>query len=234
MNLFSKLGPAAIAVTLFFGALCVGNARAQASNPLPEILKRMELNRQSLKSLQTDVKMVKYNAQLKTTDPSDINNGTAIYAPTKGRDANVRIDWTNPKETLAVAGGKYVIFRERLNQAIIGNVKDAKGSGKANNAFAFLNMSKSQLNANYLVKYMGEENVDGVKTWHLLMTPRNATAYKSAELWVDGDGMPRTIKTTENNNDTNTLSLSNIQKNVTLSADRFSVKMPKNVRRIDG
>ena len=235
MKSFFKLGSTAIAITLFFNAFTVIETKAQGNNPLNEILKRMETNRQSLTSLRTGVKMVKYNSQLKTTDKSDINEGTAIYLPAKGRDAFIRIDWTNPEEILAVANGQYVVYRKRLNQAIIGKVKDAKGSGKANNAFAFLNMSKEQLKNNYSVKYLGQESVVGnIQTWHLEMTPKSASSYKSAEMWVDGNGMPIQIKITESNNDTNTLYLSNIQKNATINASNFKVDLPKTVKRVDG
>lgn len=227
------MSPAIFAVILFFNAFAVTETKAQ--NPLPEILKRMETHRQSLTSLKTDVKMVKYNAQLKTTDPSDITEGTAIYLPAKGSDALIRIDWRKPEETLAVVKGKYVIYRPRLNQAIIGNVKDAKGSGKANSAFSFLNMSKEQLKTNYTVKYLGQENVNGsIPTWHLEMTPKIAASYKSAEMWVDGNGMPIQIKIIESNNDTSTVYLSAIEKNVTIKAERFKVNLPKNVQQIPG
>jgi outer membrane lipoprotein-sorting protein len=232
MKLFLRLSLTAIAVTLFFSTITVTETKAQQLN---EILKRMETHRLSLTSLRTGVKMVKYNAQLKTTDLSDITEGTAIYLPAKGRDALIRIDWRKPEETLAVVEGKYVIYRPRLNQAIIGNVKNAKGSSKANSAFAFLNMSKEQLKTNYTVKYLGQENVSGsIPTWHLEMMPKNAASYKSAEMWVDGNGMPIQIKITENNNDTNTIYLSNIEKNVAINASKFKVNLPKTVQRIDG
>jgi hypothetical protein len=59
------------------------------------------------------------------------------------------------EETLAVVNGKYVLYRPALKQAITGNAKNAKGGGKANNALAFMNMSKEQLKANYTIKYLG-------------------------------------------------------------------------------
>jgi outer membrane lipoprotein-sorting protein len=160
-----------------------------------------------------------------------MTEGNSIYLPTKGRDALVRIDWTKPvKETLAVVNGKYVLYRERLNQAIVGNAKDAKGNGKANSALAFMNMSKEQLKSNYTIKYLGQENVsDGTPTWHLELTPKAATNFKIAELWVDQNGMPIQAKVIENNNDSTTVFLSNIEKNASINVAQFEVKLPKNV-----
>lgn len=226
MKSFTRLSLAAIAVTLFFNAFAA--TRTNAQGPLNEILKRMEVNRNTMKTLRSNVKMVKYNSQLKE---SDMTEGTSIYLPTKGRDALVRIDWTKPvKETLAVVNGKYVLYRERLNQAIVGNAKDAKGSGKANGALSFMNMSKEQLKSNYTIKYLGQENVsDGTPTWHLELTPKAATNFKIAELWVDTNGMPIQAKVVENNNDSTTVLLSNIEKNVSINVAQFEVKLPKNV-----
>jgi len=232
MKSFLRISLAAIAVTLFFNAFAVTETKAQGG-PLNEILKRMEVNRSTMKTLRSEVMMVKYNAQLKETDTV---KGTSIYLPTKGRDALVRIDWKEPvKETLAVVNGKYVLYRERLKQALTGNAKDAKGNGKANGALSFMNMSKEQLKANYTIKYLGQENVSGnIPTWHLELTPKAATNFKMAELWVDGNGMPIQAKVIETNNDTTTVLLSKIEKNADINASLFEVKLPKGTQIVKG
>lgn len=231
MKNFLRFGIAAIAFVLFFNAFAVTETKAQ--NIIGEILKRMEAHRNILTSLKANVTMVKYDSLLKESDTTE---GTAIYVPLKEKDALVRIDWTKPaQETLAVVKGQYTLYRPRLNQVIIGDTKNAKGSGKANNVLAFMNMSKAQLQANYSVKYLGQENIKGgIPTWHLELTPKTAQSYKSAELWVDGDGMPLQAKIVENNNDTTTVLLSNLVKNQTIKADLFVVKLPKGVKQIDG
>jgi len=231
MKSYLRINLAAIAVILFLNAFAVTDAKAQGQ--LNEILKRMEVNRNTMKTLRSDVTMVKYNSQLKE---SDTTNGNSIYLPTKGRDALVRIDWTKPVvETLAVVNGKYVLHRPRLKQAIVGNAKDAKGSGKANGAMSFMNMSKEQLKANYTIKYLGQENVSGgTPTWRLELTPKAATNFKMAELWVDGNGMPVQAKVIETNNDTTTVLLSNFEKNAKINASQFEVKLPKGTQIIKG
>ena len=78
-----------------------------------------------------------------------------------------------------------------------------------------MSMSKDQLNASYDVVYIGEEQLSGgTLAWHLQLTPKAATSYKTAEIWVDGDGMPRQAKINEQNNDSTTVLLANIQRNV--------------------
>lgn len=224
MKNYLRLSFAAVAVIFVFGIFAVTETRAQ--NPLPEILKRMDEHQKALTSLKANVVMDKFNSQL---NEHDINEGTSMYLPGKGRDALVRIDWTKPtQETLAVVNKQYVFYNPRLNQAIVGK-SDSKGN-KAGNALSFMNMSKEQLGANYTVKYLGQETVSGgAETWHLELTPKTAQSYKSAELWVDGNGMPVQAKVIENNGDSTTVLLSNLQKNVTIDAKQFKVNLPKGV-----
>ena len=233
MKTFFRFGLTAIALILVFNAFAIIETKAQ--NILPEILKRMEINRNSLQSLRSTVKMVKYDSVLKAPDTYE---GTTIYLPAKGRDAFVRIDWTKPvQETLSVVNKKYVIYTPRRKQAITGNASDAKGSGKAGNLFSFINMSKAELKSNFDIKYFGEEKIGSdIPTWHLEMTPKNSASYtfRKAEMWVDGNGMPLQIKITENNNDTITLLLTNIQKNVAIKANVFKVDLPKGTNIIKG
>lgn len=230
MSKFLRLGLVAIALTFFFNAFAVSETKA---TPLNEILKRMEAHRNTLSSLRANITMVKFNNQL---GESDTYQGTTVYLPAKGRDALVRIDWTSPrKESLAVVNKQYVLYNASLKQAIVGKVNDAKGNAKANNALAFMSMSRDQLKANYTVKYLGQEAVKGgTSTTRLELTPKNASSYKSAELWVDTNGMPIQAKVTENNGDSTTILLSNLQKNGTIKASVFKIDLPKGTKVVEG
>lgn len=231
MKSFLRSSLTAIAVTMFFGIFALNAAQAQFVQQ--EILNRMDKHNRALQSLRSSLTMEKYNYQLKEPDTTE---GSIMYLPSKGRDAYIRIDWTKPvEEMLVVRNGQYLLYRKRLNQAIVGKVKDAQGSGKANNALGFMNMSKAQLKANYSIKYIGEETVNnGVKTAHLELTPKKATSYKMAEIWVDADGMPIQAKVVEGNNDSTTVMLSNVQKNVTINASIFDPTLPRDVKKISG
>jgi outer membrane lipoprotein-sorting protein len=199
---------------------------ANAQNILPEILKRMDEHQKALTSLKSSVTMDKYNSQL---DEHDISEGTVNYLPAKGRDALVRLDWTSPQqEILSVVNKQYLLCRPRLKECIYGNVDSATKSKQGTGTFGFLNMSKEQLKANYSVVYLGKEEVrGGIPTWHLELKPKTAQSYKSAELWVDGNGMPLQAKINENNGDSTTILLYNLEKNITISATIFQIKPPK-------
>lgn len=213
----------------FTGVLSATSADAQI---IREILKRMDQHNKSLTSLKADVTMVKYNPQLNVSDTSV---GATNYLPAAGkRGRYVRIDWTRPvEEQISVIGENYELYRPRLNQVIVGQVGKAKNNASVGGALSFMNMNKGQLEANYDVVYLGEEQISGgVRTWHLQLTPKTATSYKTAELWVDADGMPRQAKVLEQNNDTTTVLLSNLQKNITLNGSIFKLNYPKNAKKI--
>lgn len=224
------LGLAAFAIVFTVSS----STAVSAQGILSDILKRMDENNKAMKSLKSNIKMEKLNSQIGENDRYE---GTVQYLPAATKEKiRVRIDWTKPAvEHLSVGGGKYMLFRPRLQQAIVGNVDSAKGGAGAGGALAFMTMSRAQLRENYDVSYQGEAMAgDSVRTWHLKLTPKNATSYRSAELWVDSNGMPVQAKVFEKNNDTTTIQLSRIEKNATIPADVFSIKPPKGTKIIQG
>lgn len=232
MNRVLRIGIIAICLGFIFSTVSVNEAKAQ--NILGEILRRMDTYNKTLQSLKADVTMVKYNPQLNV---SDTMVGTTSYLPkTKKRVMYVRIDWTKPtQEQISVIGDGYELYRPRLNTVIRGKTQQAKNSASVGGALGFMNMSKDQLKANFDVSYIGDEQISGgAKTWHIQLTPKTATSYKLADLWIDGDGVPRQAKITEKNNDTTTVLLSNIVRNDTINASIFKLKYPNSVKKVNG
>ncbi len=229
MRNYLRTGLIAIAVTFVFGGFAATAANAQIN----EILKRMDDHYKLLKTLRTNVTYEKYDSVLKDTES---RKGKAIYALQKGKNPLIRIDWTKPEESLAVIDKKYMLYQPKLKQAIRGstdNVKNKNSSG-VSSPLAFINMSKEQLKANYSIKYIGEEKVNGTTpTWHLELTPKTAQKYKVADIWVDGNGMPIQMKITANNNDTETVLLTALEKNVSIKASVFEIKPPDGTKYIE-
>ena len=220
----------AISLGLLISSVSVTETKAQ--NAIGEIYRRMDNNNKALQSLRADVTMVKTNVQLGV---SDTTYGNTSYLPKTAKHGNyVRIDWTRPvEEQISVIGDDYELYRPRLNQVIVGKVNKAKNSASVGGALSFMNMSKAQLQANYSPVFIGKEVISGgIETAHLQLTPTTPTSYKLADIWVDADGMPRQAMITERNNDTTTVLLSNIQKNVTLKGEIFKLKYPGSVKKI--
>ena len=225
-----RLVPLGLAVALLLG-IAVSSpttvVKAQGAGFVSSLLNKMERNRQSLKSLRASVDMVKYNAQI---GDEDKYKGVVLYLPAAGRNAYVRLDWRFPQEeTLAVADGKFTLFRPRLNMAYQG--KAGTGRGKSGVAFEFMNMSRQQLASRYDVLPIGEETLwGGVSTSHVKLMPKGVASFKYAEAWIDAQGMPVQTKVIEKNDDSTTVRLTNMQRNASIPLEEFFLKLNSSVK----
>lgn len=205
----------------------------QSAGLVSSVLSRMERNRQSLKSLRAGLSMEKYNAQLRD---SERYNGIVLYVPGGGRQASVRIEWRSPQhEILAVANGRYAVFRPRLNQVITGKSNDIRGKAGTGGILDLMYLSRQQLETRFQpVQDVREETLwGGVSTIHLTLVPKNAS-FKYAEIWVDSSGMPIQTKIVEKNDDATTLRLTELERNVRFSTDEFSLKFDGDVKIVKG
>lgn len=222
-----------VAVGLILLISICGATAANGQIPLNEALKRLDSNYKNLATVRANVTMDKYTAQIAD---HDVSEGAVMFLPLKGRNPAFRVDWTKPaNESLSVVNGEYILWRANIRQAIHGLVKEAANSATAGNAFAFMNMSKAQLQANYKVDYAGQENVSGGKpTLHLQLTPKATADFQVADIWVDVDGMPVQTKVTRKNGDSTTILLTNIKKNVQIKTVDIKINLPKGVKPIEG
>lgn len=215
-------------LTVFVVGSFASVREASAQGILGQILNRMEAHNKTIDTVQANVTMKKYNPQL---DATDTYTGSTSYIPESAKVAKgkryMRLDWEKPAvEQVAIIGDDYKLYKKSINQLYVGKVEKAKTSAGAGNALAFMSMSKEQLKANYDVQYVAQENIEGgIPTWHLLLTPKAAGNYKTADLWVDGNGMPIQAKVVERNNDTTTVTLSNIRKNQKIDPKIFDIKV---------
>ena len=207
-------------------------AHGQSAGLVSSVLNRMERNRKSLTSLRAVISMEKYNAQLRDAERY---NGIVLYAPSGGREASVRIEWRSPQhEILAVSNGQYTLFRPRLGMAYKGSSKSNRN--KAGGVMEMMYMTRQQLEARFQpVQDVREETLwGGVSTIHLTLVPKGNASFKYAEIWVDSSGMPVQTKIVEKNDDATTMRLRDLEKNVKISSDEFSVKLDSNVRIVKG
>ncbi|MFV0387369.1 MAG: LolA family protein [Pyrinomonadaceae bacterium] len=217
---------------IFFIGILFSTLSITANAQLDDILRRMESHAKALSSLKSNITMTKHDT---TLDVYDTQNGSVNYLPGNGKNVYLRVDWVTPApETLIVANGEYVLYRPKLKQAIVGKTSDAEKKQRENNALAFMTMSRAELKRNYQIQYLGVEKIDGVDMWRLRLNPKVAAGFKYAELWADGNGMPIQSMIVEKNNDTTTILLSDIQKNVTLQGSIFKPKLPKGTKIIKG
>lgn len=234
MKKIIPLGFLTLVLSIGFVVVVPTKAIGQSAGLVSSVLNRMERNRQSLKTLRGNLSMEKYNAQLRDSEHYD---GVVLYVPGAGQDASVRIEWRSPQhEILAVANGKYTLFRPRLNQAIVGKSSSVRGKAGAGGILDLMYMTKTQLEARFQpVQDVREETLwGGVSTIHLTLVPKGNASFKYAEIWVDASGMPVQTKIVEKNDDATTMRLSSLERNVKVSGDEFSVKFDANVKIVKG
>ncbi len=223
MRIFTR----ALALAFIFTAISIFAGEASAQGVQNEILRRMDVHNKALTSLKADIKRVQENHQIGTTET---NNGTLIYLPGKDqKNPYVRLDWKSPEEIMTVANKQYMIYRPRLKQAIAGNTDKVSKSQNDVPALSFMNMSSKELRANFDVGILSEDATlsTGINTVQIKLTPKKASNYKHAEVWVDSDGMPVQVKIIAKNNDTTTVLLSNLKKNGKINSSEFVYRLPK-------
>lgn len=227
MKRFIPLGVTALLMLVSLTIVSPTNANAQGAGLVSSVLSRMEKNRQTLKTLRAGISMEKYNSQLRD---SDTFQGMVIYVPGSGRQGSVRIDWSKPRrEVLAVQNGKYVIYRPSLKVVYTGNSNKAP---KAGGILEMMYMSRQQLEARFQpVKDVREETLwGGVSTIHLTLVPKGNAGFKYAEIWIDNAGMPVQTKVVEKNDDSTTMRLTSLEKNIKINPDDFNVKYEGDVK----
>ncbi len=187
---------------------------------LSEILKRIEQHQKALKSLSADLTIAKFSLQFGGTYTKEC---VIKFLPVN--DYSLRIDSTKPSaESFLVIKNQYLLYQPDFKLAYTGIMTDSQ----KNTLVLFSFLLKDKLKANYNLKYLGEEKVNGaIPAWHLELTPKIATNYKTVELWVDGNGMPIQSKIIENNGDWTTVFLGNLQKNISIKVSDFKIDLPK-------
>lgn len=226
------LGLAVVLTAIVAFSVVPPKTNAQSAGLVSSIFSKMERNKRDLRSMRAGISMEKYNAQLKD---SDKQTGTVIYLPGAGRNAYVRVDWQRPQqETLAVADGKYTLFRPRLKMAYVGEANSNRN--KVSSVLGFgLDATKSQLASAYDTQNVYSETLwGGVQTVHLKLVPKGGARYSYAELWVDDNGMPVQTKVVEKNGDSTTVRLLNVQRNAQVSKNEFKVELGSDIKKVRG
>ena len=232
MKRYLTLGLAIILTAIVAFSVVPPKTNARGSGLVCSIFSEMAHNKRNLRSMRAGISMEKYNAQLKD---SDKQTGTVIYLPGAGKNAYVRVDWQRPQqETLAVADGKYTLFRPRLKMAYVGEANSNRN--KVSSVLGFgLDATKSQLASAYDTQNVYSETLwGGVQTVHMKLVPKGGARYSYAELWVDDNGMPVQTKVVEKNGDSTTVRLLNVQRNAQVSKNEFKVELGSDIKKVRG
>ena len=222
--------PLSVMVALIFALTTVSptNTNGQSAGLLSSVLSRMEKNRKDLRTLKASISMEKYNSQLRY---SDNHQGVVLFVPGSGRQGSVRIDWSKPRrEIMAVTNGKYTIYRPALKVVYTGNSNSQKN--KAGGILDMMYMSRQQLEAKFQpISDVRKDTLwGGVETIRLTLVPKGKESFKYAEVWIDMGGMPVQTKVVEKNDDSTTMRLTHVERNIKINSDDFNIKLDGDVK----
>jgi len=154
--------------------------------------------------------------------------GSMLLQRVKDKSPSLRVEWTSPRESMAMTGQKYVRYSPGEKLAVKGAIKDERQTYLR---ALLADFSKKALIANWFIAYVGDEKIgNGTMTFHLIFTPKNDTTYKTLDCWIDANGMPNQVKLAENNGDTITIMLSRLQSNSPIRKAEFKVKIPRGTK----
>lgn len=195
-----------------------------ASAQTAEILKRMEQHQKALKSFQANITINKFSVQF---GGNYTKEGDIKYL-SQSNDYSLRMDSTKPlPESFLIVKNQYLLYLPNLKTEYTGTTTDQQKSM----FMIFSNLSKKNLINNYLIKYIGEERVNGKNpAWHPELKPKKPNSYKTIELWVDGNGMPLQSKITETSGDSTNVLLTNLKKNITMKSADFEIPLPNDIQ----
>ena len=221
-SLFLRI--AVISIVAF--AVSVPSASGQVGE-IRKWIKRVDAHYKALDTLRANVTRETVNPQIGT---SDSRNGKIVLLPGEGREFAFRLDWSSPNEILTVAKGRFLLISPGKGIAYTGLADSAKPKTGGAGALKTLSMSEADIRANFTAQLGKEATLrDGTRVAHLILTPLAKNDYTLVDMWVDSDGMPRQIKITLVNRDTDTWYLSQVQKNVRVDRKEFDPAIPKGI-----
>jgi outer membrane lipoprotein carrier protein len=220
--------------------LLAGADRRADANAQPQlltgILNKMENAHQSLKSLKAELVLQKTNTQIGITDNEF---GLLLYKPGASKSKQkLRIDYTKPsKDIIAVDGDNFTFYQPRINQAFKGlasKLSKGKQGGFAQFISIGLSGSLRGVSGRYNVSFIKDENISGVMTSVLRLSPKSGDQFTSIDIWVSQQNwLPMQWKITERNGDLTVVTLRNLQMNANLPDAAFAVNLPSGTKIVD-
>lgn len=214
--------------------------KAEAEKAAAEnVLGKMETVGRSLNSLVATLWQQKKNTQVGVDDP--VETGELYYLPSKNGAMKLRIDINSPiQKTIVVTGDEIKFYQPAIREMLVASIKGAKNS-QSFGSFAITFGSVSAIKANYEVKFVKEEKIEGEQTSLLELSPKQSTPYKLIKIWISHNSwLPVKEEllegTAKETTAITTIKLSNLKKN-----ESFNVKTlienfapPKNTKIVKG
>lgn len=207
-------------------ACLLGSARAES---LDVILKRMDTNAKTFKSVSADMQQADYNAVLKD-EPAKSSADVRIRR-SKGGFAGVILYKAPEPRSIEFSGDKAKIYSPKANQV---EIFSAGKYLSYISQFLLFGSSGKELSKTYDIAVAGTETIDGTSTTHLVLTPKSPGLQKmitKLEVWIpEGESYPIREKAIEPTGNSSLFSFSNPKINPSLPDSAFELKIPRDTK----
>jgi outer membrane lipoprotein-sorting protein len=206
-------------------------ATLQGAGSTENVLGQMDQSAAKFTGLSADLTRVTYT---KVIDEKTTESGS-MSLKKQGRELKVLINFVKPDaKTVAFQGRKAEVYYPKLNTVQEYDVGKQRGLVDQFLLVGF-GTSGKDLKANYAIKYVGEESIDGKKAYKLELTPTAAEMkdkLRGMELWMAESGSyPLQQKFIQPSGDYYLFTYSAVKLNPQLTDDALKLNLPKGVKR---
>lgn len=197
---------------------------------LDEILKNMDRAGADLQSMRASLEQKKWTDILAEYD--DGENGRFLFLKDK-KGVYLRKDIEDPTtNSLVIKEGTVLFYQPSIKQAQ--EYKMGRHKDKAEFLLLGFGSDQAALAETYEISFLGEEEIDGRKTYQLELKPKSeqvAAFFDRIVLWIDGEKwVPIQQKLVEPTQDHLLIRFQDLELNPKLSKGDFNVKLPQDVR----
>ena len=219
-----KKASIAIACVLALALSMSAQSPAGGGASLQDALKSMDRAAAGFKTAQADTEADQYS---KIVNETDVQKGT-IYFRRSGKDIEIALDITQPDQKyVVVSGGKVDMYQPKIDQVTEYNAGKNKSDVESFMVLGF-GGSGQELQKSFEVRFAGNENVGGVNTAKLELTPKAVKVrnmFNLITLWIDpARGVSVQQRFDEPSGDYRLTKYSNIKINENLNSSVFKLK----------
>jgi outer membrane lipoprotein-sorting protein len=199
---------------------------------LQEVLSKMDSAAPKFSGMAANLEKIDYT---KVIDDKSIESGNILVRRPKPHYLQVKIEIVKPDQRFILLNGqKAELYYPKIKT--VQEIDLGKQSDLVNSVILVgFGVTGKELQANYLVKFVGEETVSNQKTFHLELVPKDAnlkSKLSKMEIWMAEDGsLPVQQKVVLPSGNYTMFAYSNIKYNPPLTDQDLSLKLPKNVKR---
>ena len=198
---------------------------------LPDVFEKMDKSAKVFSAMTADIRQTAHTA---VVNDDSTQSGTIKLKRVKPTETNFLVDFTTPDpKTVAIAGGEVSIYLPKAKSVQIYDLR-AKRAALEQGMLLGFGASSASIKSAYDVAFVGQETVTGQSAGHIRLVPKSAEVLqnlKSAELWINDQGLPVQQKfMTSGTGDYTLIQYSNIRVNPPISDKQLKLTLPKGVQ----